>query len=270
MGIITNAIFELGEIRTNNKVSTDIISELVAAAGVTVDGLLIKDSGIPQAAITAHEAALTILAAQVSGVLADGNIPSLAAAKITSGTFGSSLIPNLAASKITSGEFADARISQSSVEQYLAGAKRVSVHRNSTALSTVTSTDTPIPFTTELYDDGGFHSIVSNTERLTVPTGEAGFYFIRGRVGWSESAGGADATRRTAWLRLNGVTNLDRESRLGHHSASSVQIGINVGRLYKLVATNYVELIAFQSSGSNKDVLGDNFETHFAMVKLGL
>lgn len=42
--------------------------------------------------------------------LADTDIPSLAASKITSGTFSTSLIPSLDASKITSGNFATARI----------------------------------------------------------------------------------------------------------------------------------------------------------------
>lgn len=42
-----------------NSVITDTISERTAAAGVTIDGLLVKDSGIPEAAVTAHEAALS-------------------------------------------------------------------------------------------------------------------------------------------------------------------------------------------------------------------
>ncbi len=38
--------------------SVDVINEKDAAAGVTVDGLLIKDSAIPEAAVTGHEAAI--------------------------------------------------------------------------------------------------------------------------------------------------------------------------------------------------------------------
>lgn len=57
---------------------TDIIGERTAAAGVTVDGLLIKDSGIPEAAVTAHEAALAILMAQVTGNIPDGQVPESA------------------------------------------------------------------------------------------------------------------------------------------------------------------------------------------------
>jgi hypothetical protein len=47
---------------------TDTITERTAAAGVTVDGLLIKDGGIPEGAVTAHEAALSIGWSQLTGV----------------------------------------------------------------------------------------------------------------------------------------------------------------------------------------------------------
>lgn len=61
---------------------TDVIGERTAAAGVTVDGLLVKDAGIPQAAVTAHEAALAILESQIT----DGTILArLAAAEVISG-----------------------------------------------------------------------------------------------------------------------------------------------------------------------------------------
>lgn len=55
-----------------NGIATDMIVERTGAAGVTIDGLLIKDSGIPQAAVTTHQAALTILESQITnaGLLA--------------------------------------------------------------------------------------------------------------------------------------------------------------------------------------------------------
>lgn len=44
---------------------TDDVNERTGGAGVTVDGLLIRDAGIPEAAVTAHEAALAILESQI-------------------------------------------------------------------------------------------------------------------------------------------------------------------------------------------------------------
>jgi len=47
-------------------IKINTIVERTAAAGVTVDGLLIKDGGIPQGAVTAHQAALVITESQIS------------------------------------------------------------------------------------------------------------------------------------------------------------------------------------------------------------
>lgn len=54
---------------TGNDVITDTVSEKTATAGVTVDGLLIKDGSIPEAAVTEHEAAITITQSQVSDLV---------------------------------------------------------------------------------------------------------------------------------------------------------------------------------------------------------
>jgi len=55
-----------------------------------------------------------------SGTFDTGRIPDLDADKITSGTLGDARIPSLATSKITSGTFADARIAASNVTQHQA------------------------------------------------------------------------------------------------------------------------------------------------------
>lgn len=63
---------------------TDVITERSAGVGVTVDGLLIRDSGIPQAAVTAHEAAFSILETQI----VDGTLLArLAAAEVITGLY---------------------------------------------------------------------------------------------------------------------------------------------------------------------------------------
>jgi len=63
---------------------TDDIGERTAAHGVEIDGLLVKDAGVPAAAVTAHEAALAILESQI----ADGTILArLAAAETVAGSW---------------------------------------------------------------------------------------------------------------------------------------------------------------------------------------
>ena len=63
---------------------TDKIVERSADTGVTIDNLLVKDGGIPQAAVTAHEAALAILESQIT----DGTLLArLAAAETVTGAW---------------------------------------------------------------------------------------------------------------------------------------------------------------------------------------
>ena len=54
------------DLEVEGDIFIDNILESTTAAGVTIDGLLIKDAGIPEAAVTAHEAALSITNSQVS------------------------------------------------------------------------------------------------------------------------------------------------------------------------------------------------------------
>lgn len=60
------AITATGAIATSGNLQADAVVEDTAEAGVTIDGLLIKDSSIPEAAVTEHQAALSITESQVS------------------------------------------------------------------------------------------------------------------------------------------------------------------------------------------------------------
>lgn len=115
----------------------------------------------------------------------------------------------------------------------------------STSQLLATGTLTPITFDTEIYDyyPAGFteqHSTSANTERLTcrVP----GLYSIGGSVTWDNNAVG----QRQLNLRVNGtdVFAVTLNAATGFQTDS-------INSHYRLAVGDYVELLAWQTSGGN-------------------
>ena len=113
------------------------------------------------------------------------------------------------------------------------------------AQSIATGTTTVLVAGTEVFDNDGMHSTVSNTSRITIQTD--GRYLVLATVRFIANATGV----RFAEFRRNGAT-LDT-------IATSVGIGtletvISGSRAFVLTAGEYVEVVAHQSSGGNLDV----------------
>jgi hypothetical protein len=113
------------------------------------------------------------------------------------------------------------------------------------------TTNTAITFDTELEDTDGFHSTVTNTSRITIPAGKAGFYLISGQINYASNAVGVrhgniyknGSLLSVAWLV--GATNGD-------------WTGGSVSQIVELAETDYVELFAYQNSTGNLNVNGGN------------
>ena len=102
-------------------------------------------------------------------------------------------------------------------------------------------TFTPMAFDTEVYDTDGIHDTVTNNTRLTCQT--AGKYVMTGSVDASSNATGT----RGIGIRLNGasiygLTIVPASTGSGGRYLATVAI-------LDLAATDYVELVAYQSSG---------------------
>jgi len=110
----------------------------------------------------------------------------------------------------------------------------------------------------EDFDTDGYHSLVTNTNRLTVPTGRAGYYLVQGCVGWA-----AAANSHGVFIRNNAGTCLDANKRLGN---ASIADGMNVSVITHLAAGAYVELTAQTSVNQNLDA--SEVPTWFGMFLL--
>lgn len=136
---------------------------------------------------------------------------------------------------------------------------------NQTAL--LTNSIVPILFPTaptEVLDDLNWHSVSTNTSRIT-PT-LVGRYLININVTFAANA----TSDRRVYALKNGATNHIWQ-RLFPGTANSITVS-TTGVLAMNGTTDYIELGAFQNSGAGLDVLGAGdatFSTSIEVVYLG-
>lgn len=133
---------------------------------------------------------------------------------------------------------------------------------NSANISCASGAAVLLTFDSERYDTDTIHSTSSNTGRLTATT--AGKYQITGQAAFATNATGA----RGLFIRLNGTTEL---AHVRQPAVAGTDISIlNVSTTYDLAATDYLELLAYQTSGSTLNVSAfGNFSPEFMMHKVG-
>lgn len=121
-------------------------------------------------------------------------------------------------------------------------------------------TSTVLSFNLELFDSDNMHDNAVNNSRLTAKI--AGFYQITATIGFANNAVGT----RSAHIRQNGETRIASVQVLATADATV----LTVTTLQFLNVNDYVEVQAFQASGSALDVLVlAGWAPHFMMVKVG-
>lgn len=126
------------------------------------------------------------------------------------------------------------------------------------------NTETALAFTTELFDTDGFHDNSTNTSRITIPTGKAGYYLLTANM----SIGAVTSGQCDIRLRKNG-------SQIGYYpmGQNATNASSTASDIFYLSAGDYVELVGFQDSGSSKTVYGgtgSGQNTYFAAILIGV
>lgn len=124
---------------------------------------------------------------------------------------------------------------------------RYGVSVTATSANVNDASDVAVSFSTEEYDDAGFHSTVTNTQRITIPSGGDGTYTFIGWVGFASD----DDGRREVWFEKNLATEYNR---IRVPSVASAATGILVTCDLVLVAGDFVILRARQNSGATLSV----------------
>jgi hypothetical protein len=138
---------------------------------------------------------------------------------------------------------------------------------NAGALTLTTGVITPITLNSEAFDTDGFHSTSSNTSRMTIPSGKDGYYFISGECAFAPNAAG----QRLLIIYLNSVATGTRLVQVNDANPSGTNNSVLlVAGVYHLVATDYIELCAYQNSGGNLNTVEFSvLDPHLSLVLLG-
>jgi len=140
---------------------------------------------------------------------------------------------------------------------------------NSGPITLSNNTATTITFNTEKFDTNDFHSEISNTGRITIPSGKGGKYLFTAKVVFSGNATGI----RYGSFKKNGTTQYRIHTVQATTSGNPDVTAFTMSQVFELVATDYMELVCIQTSGGNLNVLGlsdgDTEEVYFTAQFLG-
>jgi hypothetical protein len=115
-----------------------------------------------------------------------------------------------------------------------------------TGQSISNNTETAINFTAEEYDTDTMHNNVTNNTRITFTT--AGTYLVGFTANWAVSN---TTGRRSAALRKNGTTYMNGLACEISNANAANQLRLHNSGIYVASAADYMELIAFQTSGGS-------------------
>jgi hypothetical protein len=115
----------------------------------------------------------------------------------------------------------------------------------------------------ENFDTDTFHSTVTNTSRITIPSGKGGKYLLIASIPFAHNATGY----RLGGFIKNGVNNL-YANQVANLSAT---IGpfLNFSTIVEAVATDYFEVQVNQTSGGSLNFLGGIYNNRYSAIYLG-
>jgi hypothetical protein len=116
----------------------------------------------------------------------------------------------------------------------------------STTLALTNATETTVGYDTEIADDLGFHSNITNNHRLTVPAGAGGLYYADMEC-WYQS--NATNSRYTRIYRRNAANVIqDTISDIRNGSAGGVGTIVHLGAPLRLTPGDIVDSSQYQNS----------------------
>jgi hypothetical protein len=117
--------------------------------------------------------------------------------------------------------------------------------KSSTDQTVSNNTYTALTWDQENFDTDGFHSVSSNTSRITIPSGKAGYYSIHA---WAQSDNNATGSRTYAFFK-NGVLFTYMVV-----PASTQYPSGQLSAVMNLAVGDYIEYFVYQDSGASRSI----------------
>lgn len=124
---------------------------------------------------------------------------------------------------------------------------------NSATQSIPNATPTAVAFNTEFADTAALHDNATNNSRITIPTGEDGWYLFTGFVEFAANATG----QRTLYLRRAGTDILSEATVDAAAGANATRLA--VAFVLPANAATYYELVVVQNSTAALNISATNY-----------
>lgn len=238
-GDVTDGSLDGADVADGSLSATEILNESLGAADLapgSVGGSELQAASVGSSnVVDGSLGAADLAAASVGG---DEIQPmAVSGTKVLNETLTSS---DIAAGAVGSSEVSDSSLTTADLSRSIPTARVTRTFPQGAA----SGSDTTLNFNSERYDTAGMHSTSTNLSRLTAPV--TGIYMVTAQIQWQDSGSG----NRVIRLVKNGATNIAQADRMETGWLDGQDITTQV----RLVAGDYVEVVAYQNSGSTLNV----------------
>lgn len=130
---------------------------------------------------------------------------------------------------------------------------------NNAAFSVPNAAFTAVTFNSERFDNAAIHSTVTNTERLTIPTGGGGKYVVGGGAAYTANGNG---NTRILSVGVNGIATYAGAQSSPWNAAANTYI--NISTVYTMAAADYFTMPAYQDSTAALNIVqANNYSPEF-------
>ena len=137
------------------------------------------------------------------------------------------------------------------------GSTFVGANVTGASLTAANATATTVAFNAETYDTNAFHDNTTNNNRMTIPSGKAGYYLVTATGLWDANATG----RRNFYVRKNGTIIYNIELTPGAATYPSPTFSMP----FSLAVADYIDIAIYQTSGTTLSF----FDPAFTISYLG-